>query len=192
MNQYIEYLAFNELNASYKNFLDLIEELEGEIPEEYLAEFLELEETVEETIFRAYNIRKEFEAGIKNRKLRIESLKLKNDRDEKKIEFFRNIEITLLKKKSEASGRNTMNFSDMSWTLSKSKSVIYDDTFNDKRFITYSIKDRLDEDTLNKLKAIVDLNADMVVGKDELGKALKAGEKITGASLQELDKLTVR
>ena len=192
--EYYQYRALSEMEGKYIEYLNAIEEEEGVIPDEFLLEFLELDEQIEESIYRAWNTEKELKGVIKRRKEEIERLEAKNTSDEKRIEFFRTILTRLVKEKGQLTKNSTINLkiSDLSFTIGKSKSVEIDDAFEDARVTTFKVDTKLDATTIEKIK-LLNPNVEVSKSVDKVAlKKLLETEVIPNARIVESDKITVR
>ena len=192
--QYFQYKALSEMEGKYIEYLNAIEEEEGVIPDEFLLEFLELDEQIEESIYRAWNTEKELKGVIKRRKEEIERLEAKNTSDEKRIEFFRTILTRLVKEKGQLTKNSTINLkiSDLSFTIGKSKSVEIDDAFEDARVTTFKVDTKLDATTIEKIK-LLNPNVEVSKSVDKVAlKKLLETEVMPNARIIESDKITVR
>lgn len=194
VDNYFDYQSLYEMESKYLDFIRAIDDNEGVIEDDMLEKFSSISENIDEIIFRAENIRREFEDVIKNRKSRIEKLEAKQKADNNKVDFFKDIIVRLVKAKNSKNTKDNYyyKFNDISFTISKSESVETDGDFINPKYTNWSITDKFDQKIIETLtKHYPNMKLNKTIDKVKLKSDLEKGE-IEGAYIKIKDKLTVR
>lgn len=200
MNPYYFYKSLLELREDYKHLLSEIEENEGEITEEIKEKFIKVDDDHEATLFSAYNIMQELKGSVETRQKEIDRLQKKNDIAEKSIDAWKKFVIEMVKIKSpkNESGNQHVKVNDVSFTVSKSKSLIIHEDFDDERFTKWVLKDKIPTEHKTRIenylknKISEDIKFEKTVDKNAVKKEIDSGVLIKGAEIQESDKLILK
>lgn len=201
MNQYHEYQSLQEMKAIYKEIQDQLEQNGGELTDEIQIALSYIDDGYDELVFRIYNIIQETEAKKQRRQEEINRLKNKAAIDDKSIESWKELLKNLIKERGTPNKSGNLNFKtdDLSFTITRSQSVVVDEDFNDPTFTSYSLNERVNaihkqsiELFLKQYAGLEAVRFNKAVDKIAIKKAIAEGEEIEGARIETSENLNIR